>query len=187
MSDYAMKKFFDKGYDRDGENAAKGSIDQTLLKELEAHPFLLRTPPRSAWRLDFGEEYAEKMIQKHSHLKHEDVLATFCAFTAYAIVKSIKDNIPDLAGISTLIASGGGIRNKTIMRMLREALPGEIELKTSDAYGIPPQFKEAMKFATLGFATINQIANNVPACSGATQFTIMGKVCYAPRLAKALD
>jgi len=187
MSDYAMKKFFGKKYDRDGEFAAKGSVDPTLLKELEAHPFLLRTPPRSAWRLDFGESYAESIIQKHSHLKQEDILATFCAFTACCIVKSIQDNIPDLAGISTLIASGGGIRNKTIMRQLRERLPQAIELKTSDAYGIPPQFKEAMKFATLGFATLHQLANNIPACSGATQFTIMGKIVQAPRLAKGID
>ena len=47
-----------------------------------------------------------------------------------------------------IIASGGGVRNKTIMRDLQEILkPHNIELVTSDKYGIPPQYKEAIKFA----------------------------------------
>ncbi len=187
MSDYAMRKLFDEPYDPDGRNAARGTVVPRMLAELMEHPFLKREPPRSAWRLDFGEEYAGRVLAAYASEKREDILATFCAFTANCIVTSISANIPDLGGIKTIIASGGGVRNKTIMRFLEEKLPKTITLAISDSYGVPAQFKEAMKFGTLGFAAINQIANNVPACSGATRFTIMGKISYAPRFAKATD
>ena len=43
-------------------------------------------------------------------------------------------------------------------------------------YGIPPQFKEAVKFAALGFAALNSIANNIPAASHADHYAVMGKI-----------
>lgn len=184
MSDHAMRKFFNVGYDKDGEFASKGSVNQEMLAELMTHPFLKRTPPRCAWRLDFGAEYADSILDKYSSLKPEDILATFCDFTAACIVKSIVDNVPSYQSIKALIASGGGVRNKTVMSYLVKRLPDGMKVVTSDEFGIPPQYKEAMKFGTLGFATINQLANNIPACSGATQFTVMGKITYAPRFAR---
>jgi anhydro-N-acetylmuramic acid kinase len=60
-----------------------------------------------------------------------------------------------------------------------------IRLTTSDEYGIPPQFKEAIKFGTLAFANMNLLANNIPACSGASTFTIMGKVQWPPQMVRA--
>ena len=45
----------------------------------------------------------------------------------------------------------------------------------------PPQFKEAIKFGTLGFATLNGLADNIPACSGANGFAVLGKINRPPR------
>ena len=83
-----------------------------------------------------------------------------------------------------LIASGGGTRNATLMRRLAARLPEGLRLTTSDEFGIPPQYKEAIKFATLAHATVNYLANNIPAASGATSFGILGKIQLPPRLAR---
>jgi 1,6-anhydro-N-acetylmuramate kinase len=187
MMDHAAHRFLHQSYDKDGQCAASGRINKEMLDECMSHPFFQRHPPRSAWRLDFGADYADRMLDKYARLSPEDLMATLCAFTATAIVRAITDHVPDLAIVNVLIASGGGTRNPTLMRMLREQLPEHIRLTTSNEYGIPAQFKEATKFATLGFATLNHLANNIPACSGASQYSILGKIALAPRLAGGGD
>ena len=87
--------------------------------------------------------------------------------------------------VTTVIASGGGVRNGFLMKRLAGHL-NRLELVTSDDYGIPPQFKEAIKFATLAYANVNSLANNIPAAGGASSFTILGKTVQPPRLAKVL-
>jgi anhydro-N-acetylmuramic acid kinase len=72
------------------------------------------------------------------------------------------------------------------MQRITDNLSAGLQLVTSDAYGIPPQFKEAVKFATLAYANINNLANNIPAASGAASFTILGKCVMPPRLAKVV-
>ena len=69
------------------------------------------------------------------------------------------------------------------MRHLAELAP--VRVTTSDEYGIPPQFKEAIKFGTLAFANMNLLANNIPACSGATEYAVLGKVQWPPQMARA--
>ena len=98
--------------------------------------------------------------------------------------RSITDNVPHLGGFAEVIASGGGVRNGDLMRRLAANLPAGLSLVTSDKYGIPPQFKEAVKFATLAHATVNRMANNIPAASGASGFGILGKLVLPPRMAR---
>jgi anhydro-N-acetylmuramic acid kinase len=93
-------------------------------------------------------------------------------------------HVPRLNEISLLIASGGGVRNGFLMRHLAERLPKSLRLTTSDEFGIPAQYKEAVKFAVLAYANVNRLANNIPAASGAQCFTVMGRAVLPPRLAK---
>jgi anhydro-N-acetylmuramic acid kinase len=183
MMDHAMRKLFDRRYDAGGEVAASGKVNEELLGELKLHPFFKRHPPRSAWRLDFGAKYADDMMDRYVHLGPPDILTTFCAFSVWAIATSMKDHVKNLADISVLIGSGGGVRNKTLLSMLADELPSGLRLTTSDEYGIPPQYKEAIKFGTLAFATQRHLANNIPAASGASSFTVMGKTVFPPRFA----
>jgi len=103
---------------------------------------------------------------------------------AVSVARSIRDHIPILSEITTLIASGGGVRNKTLMERLRANLPSGLKLTVSDEYGIPAQYKEAIKFAALALAAELHMANNIPAASGASRFAILGKRVAAPRLAQ---
>jgi anhydro-N-acetylmuramic acid kinase len=185
MMDHAARKLLGKPYDANGDTASRGKVDQKLLDALLQHQFFHRPPPRSAWRLDFGSEYAEKRMAEHDHLSAEDMLATFTEFTAIAISRSIQDHIIGLGEIKVLMASGGGARNVYLMRRLAQRLPKSLRLTTSDEFGVPAPFKEAIKFATLAHATVNHLANNIPAASGAVRFGVLGKVSFPPRLAKA--
>lgn len=184
MIDHAARTLLGKPYDPNGEFAAKGTVDRKLLDRLCGHPFFHRPPPRSAWRLDFGSSFADQSIADHKHLSPEDLLATFTEFSAISISRSITGHVERLNEIKLLIASGGGTRNATLMGRLQARLPDGLRLATSDEFGIPPQYKEAIKFATLAHATANHLANNIPAASGAISFGILGKIQLPPRLAR---
>jgi anhydro-N-acetylmuramic acid kinase len=191
MIDHAARRLFGLPYDPDGEIAARGRVDQGMLARLQRHPYFDRTPPRSAWRLDFGAAYADRALDDAAAptaaapagLPPEDVLATLTAFTAWAIDRSVRDHVGRLAEVETMIASGGGVRNATLLRMLRDRLPDSLSLQTSDVYGLPAQFKEAIKFGVLALAHQRKLANNIPAASGASAFAILGRAVQPPRLA----
>ncbi|WP_242615705.1 anhydro-N-acetylmuramic acid kinase [Sphaerotilus mobilis] len=159
MIDHAMNKLFGKPYDANGAVAATGRVDAGCLAELNAHPFFSRRVPRCAWRLDFGGDYADAVMARHAHLSPADLVATFTEFTACAIVRALTGHVT--------------------------VLP-HIQLRLSDAYGLPSQFKEAIKFATLAFATLHSVGNNIPAACGARDFGVLGKLVLPPRAARGL-
>lgn len=187
MLDHAARLLLGKPYDADGAVAASGKVNQAMLSRLMKHDFFHRKPPRSAWRLDFGSAFADRQIAENRNLPPEDLLATFAEFTAVSIARSIRDHIPILDEITTLIASGGGVRNKALMARLQAHLPPGLRLTVSDEFGLPAQYKEAIKFATLALAAQLHLANNIPAASGASRFAILGKLVAAPRLARGTD
>ena len=57
------------------------------------HEFFLRPPPRSAWRLDFGADFADQVLANFQ-LSAEDLLATLTEFSAVSIAESIGDHVP---------------------------------------------------------------------------------------------
>lgn len=184
MIDHVMRLKFGQPYDKNGDKARSGKVDDKLMAQLKDHDFFKRPIPRSAWRLDFGSSYADRFIEQHKHLSAEDLLATVTEFAAYAITRSITDNVKAIDTCSVIMASGGGTRNGYLMERLRAYMPKHLRLTLTDEFGIPAAFKEAIKFAALAHATMHGLANNIPAASGATRFGILGKLVQPPRLAK---
>lgn len=183
VSNYLCKKLIGKDYDENGELAAKGTVNEELLEFYMQHPFWDRPVPRSGWVGDYNEEYINAVIEKFKHLSPEDMLATTCAFTGEAVAKSMIDNIPKniIEKTDKLYASGGGVNNPQIMKEIQERIPGNIKVATSAEIGIPPEYKEAVKFATIAYSTINKIPGNIPAAGHASQYSILGKIALAPR------
>ncbi len=184
MIDHIMRVKYGKPYDKNGEMARTGKVDEKLMAKFRNHDYFKRPIPRSAWRLDFGSTYADQFIEEFKHLPPQDLLATATEFAAYSIVRSITDNVKSIGEINTIMASGGGTRNAYLMERLAAHMPKGLRLTLSDKFGVPAAFKEAIKFATLAHATINMLANNIPAASGARRFGILGKLVQPPRLAR---
>ena len=184
MMDHVMRVRRGKAYDANGDLARTGKVDEKLMAQLKNHDFFKRPVPRSAWRLDFGSSYADAFMKDFAQLSDADMMATVTEFAAYAITRSIVDNVKTLAEIKTIMASGGGTRNAYLMERLAAHMPKGLRLTLSDEFGVPAAFKEAIKFAALAHATVNHLANNIPAASGASKFGILGKLVQPPRLAK---
>lgn len=183
ISNYMCEKLYGVAYDKDGEIAASGKVNNELLDHFMHHPFFDRPVPRSGWIADYSAEYIDGVLEKFSNLPKEDIIATACAFTGAAVAKSMLDNIPEeiIQQTEFLYASGGGTRNPQIMKEIQAHIPQNIKLTTSADIGVPAEYKEAVKFATIAYSTINHIPGNIPAAGHASQYAILGKIALAPR------
>ena len=160
-------------FDRAGRMAAAGRVDDVLLAELLAHPYLRRRPPKSTGREEFGAAFVGPLLAgRKSPGAWRDLLATLTAFTARSIADAYRRF---LAPVDECVVSGGGARNPTLMRFLAEALPAT-EVVSSAARGVDPDFKEAIAFALLGWAHVNGIPNTLPAATGAAHGVVAGAV-----------
>jgi anhydro-N-acetylmuramic acid kinase len=99
-------------------------------------------------------------------------VATVTALTAQSIAQAYRDF---LGPVDELVASGGGARNRTLLGMIEEALPGT-DVTTIQAYGIDPDAKEAIAFALLGYTTLHGWPGNVPSATGATHPVVLGSI-----------
>jgi anhydro-N-acetylmuramic acid kinase len=83
------------------------------------------------------------------------------------------------AGVSVVVASGGGVRNPALMRRIAELTPG-VRVAVSDELGVPSDGKEAVAFALIGWATLHGLPGNVPSCTGAFGPRVLGRISPPP-------
>ncbi len=176
MIDEAMRIFFNKDYDENGETAAKGQINLDLLNKLKAHPYLSIAYPKSTGREMFGAQYVQALLNDFTLLKAEDIIRTFTYFTAYSVSVALKA----VGGkIDRLIVAGGGAYNPMILADLRNLC--EVELVcTQEDCGYSSASKEAIAFVICGNQSLHHKASNVPSATGAQRKVILGSITTIP-------
>jgi anhydro-N-acetylmuramic acid kinase len=162
-------------YDHDGELAARGKVDASLLAEWMAHPYLAEPPPKTTGREQFGVHFAARAWAQAQHrgLRGEDIVATLTALTAASIADAYRrflSRMPD-----EVILGGGGASNPTLVGMLRQRL-GQIAVLRHEVLGLSSDAKEAIAFALLAYETIHGRPGNLPACTGARSQAVLGKI-----------
>jgi anhydro-N-acetylmuramic acid kinase len=172
LMDAWIHKHKNKNYDQDGQWAGSHDADDGFLHQLMQDPFILQSPPKSTGREHYHLEWLNKQLNSFPELSIDTVQASLCAFTSQSIQLAIKNNAER---IDTLIVCGGGAQNKHLMSLLQEQLP-EININSSDHYGLHPDWVEAVAFAWLAKQTINNKAGNLPEVTGASEAVILGSV-----------
>jgi anhydro-N-acetylmuramic acid kinase len=167
-------------FDRDGRWAEAGSIDEQLLAELLAHPFLQRDPPKSTGREVFGKPFVQQLaarIQPVDRAAWAGLIATLTEFTARSIARAIQRWLAS-SGVDEVVVTGGGASNPSIVRRLAEQLvPLPVRSETT-ALGVDPAAKEAIAFAALAWAHLRAVPGNVPEATGASGPRVLGS--YTP-------
>ena len=185
--DACAQKLFRKAYDRNGALAAKGRVIESGLARALEHPFFRRKPPKSAGREEFGREFVAQFLRWCGpRARKHDILATSTALTARSIGGSLQRALATLEvstplpkGKAEYVASGGGVQNRTLMRMISgQVQPLGFSVLTSDDLGLPSQAKEAVAFALLAYQTWHRLPGNVPTATGAERKAVLGKISY---------
>ncbi len=163
--------------DEGGALAARGVPNEALLAELLSDPFFGTPPPRSTGREHFGGHYAETLrrLGLGMELSDDDVLATAVELTAATVALAVERFIAPRAGVDAIYASGGGVRNATLMRALERRL-APVRSQPLDSLGVPAASKEALAFAFLAHQTLCGLPGNVPGATGASRPAVLGQI-----------
>ena len=164
-----------ESFDRDGGRGARGAIDGVLLERLLDDDYLRREPPRSTGRERYGRPLVERLVAEAKPADDsawDALIATLTAFTAESIARAVRAWVLPL-GAGELVVSGGGARNASLMRMLRERLR-ELDVVDGSALGVEPDAKEALAFAVLAWAYAMRVCANEPAATGAAGGRVLG-------------
>lgn len=167
--------------DRGGKIAATGRVSDSIIAIAMRDAYFRRRPPKSTGREKFGANFLDGLvpIAKRYRLSDADFLATVTALTARSIACAVRRFIAPHGPIDQLIATGGGARNPTLVRMLVEELSG-IEVMTANQAGVDGDSLEAVAFAILGYQWMRGRPGNIPRVTGASQPAILGKLTLPP-------
>jgi anhydro-N-acetylmuramic acid kinase len=142
-------------FDGEGRMAAQGVADEAWVARALEHPFFALPPPKSLDRNDFASLVLPA-------LPPADGAATLTALTAAAIVR-IVPLLPKPP--RSWIVAGGGARNLTMLRMLRERLaPATVE--AAEALGWSADAIEAQAFGFLAARGLKGLPLSYPATTG---------------------
>jgi anhydro-N-acetylmuramic acid kinase len=172
LIDAAVRRLTDdrEGYDEGGRIGAAGRVDRALLEELLGEPYYALPAPRSTGKELFNAHYLDAIVARHPELGGPDLVATLTALTAHTVAAEVAAH-----GVDTVVCSGGGCSNPTLMGMLRQACAGA-EVRLSSDFGAPTDTKEAILFALIGWHTVHGLRGAVASCTGASGERVLGAI-----------
>ena len=154
-------------YDRDGQAAQAGAVDDAALSLLMRHPYFAAPLPKSLDRNAFSHAPV-------ADLSTAIAAATLTAFTAASIVRGL-DHLPARPRVA--VVCGGGARNPALMAALAGALP--CELLAAESLGWQPDFIEAQAFAYLAVRSLHGMPLTFPSTTGVPR-PLTGGVLFVP-------
>jgi anhydro-N-acetylmuramic acid kinase len=155
-------------YDKDGEIARSGKVNEKLLSKLDNLDFYTQKGPKSLGR-EWVEEVVIPLIDSFG-LSLEDKLSTFCEHVAVQIGSHIKSG--------KVLLTGGGAFNKYLVERMSAKAP-QCEYIVPDSLTV--NFKEALIFAFLGALYVYDIPSCLKSVTGA-KYDNIGGALYKARV-----
>jgi anhydro-N-acetylmuramic acid kinase len=167
LDDHMLRRL-NQRFDTEGRTAAVGKVDAAWIARAMEMPFFALPPPKSLDRNDFAG-------LKLGDMPPEDGAATLTAFTASAIARVVP-LLPKEP--KNWIVAGGGARNLTMLRMLRECL-APATVRAADTLGWASDAIEAQAFGFLAARGLKGLPLSYPATTG-VPFPMTGGIIARP-------
>ncbi len=156
-------------YDKDADWARQGKVLPDLLDRLLSDNFFLQSPPKSTGRTYFHLDWLRRQLSGDE--RPVDVMRTLVRLTATAIANCVPKTVV------SVVVVGGGAKNPLMLEEL-DLLLANCDIVTSDAFGVDPQWIEALGFAMLGRKALLRESVDSTSITGATAPIIAGCVYY---------
>ncbi len=192
LLDSWCRKHLNKPFDDQGAWAETGTVDQNLLSRMRSDPYFAQPEPKSTGTDYFNLQWIQKQLGDAQKITHHnsgstesharDVQATLSELTAAEIAKGLARGITSAnqcaPNLSEARICGGGARNSDLLRRLRKLSPG-CTFDTTDSWGVPPDWIEAVAFAWLAKQRLDGCPTNLPEVTGASASISLGGL-YLP-------
>lgn len=170
LMDQWIQQHQGKKFDRNGDWAAKGTVIDGLLERLLNDPYFSTVPPKSTGLEYFNLNWLNPFLSHNDAAV--DVQATLNALTAHSIIRAAQSHT---TSIDRLLVCGGGIHNTTLMNHLSQ-LMNITPVESTLAFGIDPDWMEAMAFAWLAKQHMENKPGNIPTVTGAKKAVVLGQL-----------
>ncbi|HUX83962.1 MAG TPA: anhydro-N-acetylmuramic acid kinase [Chitinophagaceae bacterium] len=157
-------------YDDGGKLAEAGTLNSTLLDQLNTLPFYRRPPPKS---LDngFGTEVLLPMVLGKA--PGEAGLRTVCEHIAIQVSGAL--GLLDWKGSGKMLVTGGGVFNRFLMKRIVQAVSSRgVTVVIPDDRLV--KFKEALIMAFIGVLRWRQMDTTLASVTGASRNSIGGAI-----------
>ncbi len=160
-----------KPYDKFGDIARAGLVNQQLLKDLNALPYFKLPYPKSLGYEWFLSNVLPLINASNSSI--EDKMCTAVEHEAFQIGNVLKK---ETSTKGALLITGGGAFNTYLIERIKANTPPQFKVVVPDAHTI--NFKEAIIFAFMGVLRDRAEINCLASVTGALQDSCGGEMFY---------
>ena len=168
---------WNESMDLDGKYSSKGNIINELENDLLSYPYILKKPPKSTGRQEFGKEFIEKKIINSKNFDKNDIIRTLVSFTAKSICINLEKYLKFNKGNYNFYINGGGTHHPILMNDLKQYINIE-NLLDLNKLGIHQDNKEALLIAVLALCRFLEIPSNMPTVTGSKGNVILGDIIF---------
>ncbi len=151
-------------FDKDGELAANGNVNQELLSTLNQLDYYQHSPPKSLGYEWFLQNFLPKVSS--FSISVEDKLSTVCHHVAQQVSLALQMQQPN----QSILVTGGGAKNKFLVALLNRYCSIKVAIPETQLI----DFKEAIVFALLGYLRLQNIPNVLCSVTGAKRDSVSG-------------
>ena len=172
LIDSWVRKNSDKKFDKNGELASQGKINEIILENAQ-ELFHNRPNKKLSYDVnDFDVSFARG-------LSLEEGASTLTEFSADIISNELRNYIDRVNNeVKDILLCGGGRKNKILIEKIRLNLKSNFNLDDIDNYGLDGDFIESQAFAFLAIRTVLNLPLTFPNTTGCSKPLIGGEIIY---------
>jgi anhydro-N-acetylmuramic acid kinase len=164
-----LSRLLGSEYDKDGNIARSGKINNPLLDDLNSLPYFSQAGPKSLGKEWFVNIFLP-VLEQYS-LSVQDRLRTVVEHVAFQITNNLE-NLPK----GKMLVTGGGAFNNFLIERMHQMSHHEIFIPDK----LVVNYKEALIFAFLGFLRVNNLINTQASVTGACENSCGGSIAGLP-------
>ncbi|MBF0189197.1 MAG: anhydro-N-acetylmuramic acid kinase, partial [Magnetococcales bacterium] len=160
-------------YDHNGQRAALGRVDETILEEMLQEPYTLRPFPKSTGRELYSRAYLDGFLNRTDDLSDNDRFATLAEFTVETVARAAEQLLAPHP--HRMILCGGGARNGHLVNRFRQRLP-DTQLADMATLAIDTDSLEAQAFGWFAVRSLLGLPSSAPGATGAERPALLGSI-----------
>ena len=168
LMDAVCQQELGSAFDKDGALAAAGTPSPPFIEAVLADPWFCLSGPRS---LDWAQFTGYLQDPGFTTLPIEDKLVSLAVVTAQSLSVALS-RLPFT--LNTLVVAGGGVHNKTLMKLIKTNLPASCAVKTAEDINASSDMTEAELIALLAARHQAGLVSTWPQTTGTSAPQIAG-------------